>query len=128
MKKIIFILSFFMLDCLCCHASIDEKYFKTSLINNLYVTQEISEEEYNSVTEVELLNMIVETEYKKMTLSNTNNIVNLTVSWKKTPKYKSYDVIAIMSEDVDFITSSVSEVQIANLYSSTEYINYIVST
>lgn len=42
-----------------------------------------------------------------MYLTNIGNIIKLDVEWKKTPKFKSYDVIALYSEDVIFESSTI---------------------
>lgn len=124
MKKFIFTLFIFTIGILTCNATSSEKYYKTIYEDGVYSSFEISEDEFNSVSDADLLSTSVETEYKKMTLSNNGQNINLSVTWKKTPKYKSYDVIAIMSNDVTFYVSSLVALQTATVGSSTEYAHY----
>lgn len=124
MKKLIFTLFMFTIGILTCNAATSEKYYKTIYENGVYSSFEISEDEFNSVDDIELLSASVETEYKKMSLSNTGTSINLSVTWKKTPKYKSYDVIAIMSNDVTFYVNSLVGLQTATVGGSKEFAHY----
>lgn len=124
MKKFVFTLFIFTIGILTCNATTSEKYYKTIYEDGVYSSFEISEDEFNSVSDADLLSTSVETEYKKMTLSNKGQSLNLSVTWKKTPKYKSYDVIAIMSDDVTFYVSSLVALQTATVGGSTEYAHY----
>jgi len=62
-----------------------------------------------------LLGSSIETEYKRLSLSTTGNMAEIKVEWKKTPKYKSFDVIAIVGSGVAFDNSKVSGYQHAIL-------------
>lgn len=124
MKKIIFTLLIFVFGISNCNATTNEKYFKTICEDGIYTSIEISADEFNSITEFDLLSTSVETEYKKMSLSNNGQNINLSVTWKKTPKYKSYDVIAVMSNDVTFYVSSLVGLQTATVSGSKEYAHY----
>lgn len=128
MKKVLFGILIFMIGILQCDAYVNEKYFKTVLLNdNYFISKEITKEEYESISEINLLSSSVETEYKKMVISVSGSQVQLSIDWKKTPKYKSYDVIAIMSDDVSFIANTLIGVQTAILSDDTEIINYSFS-
>lgn len=90
---------------------VQTKYYKTTYVNDLYqtyttsslnniaFTEEITEEEYNSESSISLLSNPVNTEYKKMTTSivKTNGKYRLknVLDWKKMPKTRSTDIIAI---------------------------------
>ena len=63
-----------------------------------------------------------------MSVTILGNKVNLSVSWKKTPNYKSYDVIALMSEDVTFSANSIFGEQKAIVNGSSELVRYNMST
>lgn len=128
MKKIFIATIVFMIGISSCNAETYEKYYKTILENNNIISEEISKLEYDSVSEIDLLTTPVETEYKKMAITNSSNQVQLSVNWKKTPKYKSYDVIAVMSDDVNFLANTLVGVQTAIKSSENEYINYSITT
>ena len=100
MRKIVFVLFMFIIGLAECKAISSEAYYKTTYIDNEYIISKISKEEYDLVDLVSVLSSPVETEYKKMYINSSGNSVILNVEWKKTPKYKSYDVIALMSNDV----------------------------
>ena len=84
-------------------------YYKTTCKNdnNICITTVITKKEYDEATQIVTQSTGVETEYKKMYLTNIGNIIKLDVEWKKTPKFKSYDVIALYSEDVIFESSTI---------------------
>lgn len=124
MKKIVFVLFMFIIGLVECKAISSEAYYKTTYIDNEYVVSEISKEEYDSVDLVSVLSSSVETEYKKMYINSSGNSVILNVEWKKTPKYKSYDVIALMSNDVSFNTNIMYGKQLAILSDGTNIVNY----
>lgn len=115
MKKLIcfIIVSFFWT--LECKASVVNSYYKTYCFNNSCNTYEISEEEYESISPIQLLGSNIETEYKRLSLSTAGNMAEIKVEWKKTPKYKSFDVIAIVGSGVAFDNSKVSGYQHAIL-------------
>lgn len=128
MKKIVFVLFMFIIGLVECKAISSEAYYKTTYIDNEYVVSEISKEEYDSVDLVSVLSSSVETEYKKMYINSSGNSVILNVEWKKTPKYKSYDVIALMSNDVSFNTNIMYGKQLAILSDGTNIVNYNKTT
>lgn len=128
MKKIVFVLFMFIIGLVECKAISSEAYYKTTYIDNEYVVSEISKEEYDSVDLVSVLSSSVETEYKKMYINSSGNSIILNVEWKKTPKYKSYDVIALMSNDVSFNTNIMYGKQLAILSDGTNIVNYNKTT
>lgn len=107
MKKIIIILSILFYIDVNASTSSMTKYYKTTMNNGKYLTKEISAYDYINVPAYELQNSEVNTEYKKMTLIRSGSYVRLEVSWKKTPNYLSYDVIAIMSDNIGFNNNTV---------------------
>ena len=128
MKKILFILSLFLIGIIECSASTNEKYFKTICDDGKYITHEISKEEYNSVDSISLLSNTVETEYNKMSINRIGKTIELIVSWKKTPKYKSFDVISIMSDEVNFNANTIIGEQKATLSNGNSFVNYSITT
>ncbi len=128
MKKIVFVLFMFIIGLVECKAISSEAYYKTTYIDNEYVVSEISKEEYDSVDLVSVLSSTVETEYKKMYINSSGNSVILNIEWKKTPKYKSYDVIALMSNDVSFNTNTIFCEQKAILSNGNSLVNYNKTT
>lgn len=128
MKKIVFVLFMFIIGLVECKAISSEAYYKTTYIDNEYVVSEISKEEYDSVDLVSVLSSTVETEYKKMYINSSGNSVILNIEWKKTPKYKSYDVIALMSNDVSFNTNTIFGEQKAILSNGNSLVNYNKTT
>lgn len=85
--------------------NINENEFSTMSLNNVEfnsITEEITEDEYNSFTESEnLINVsgTIETTYKKLTTSILSNgsyyRYKAVLTWKNMPKVRSYDTIAI---------------------------------
>lgn len=85
-----------------------EKYFKEyeaytphATKVKQYITEEITEEEYNNASEISTYATTHETSYKKLsiTLSKSSNlnepnirVAEATLTWKKVPATKSYDV------------------------------------
>lgn len=128
MKRIVFVLFMFIIGLVECKAISSEAYYKTTFIDNEYVVSEISKEEYDSVDLVSVLSGSVETEYKKMYINSSGNSVILNIEWKKTPKYKSYDVIALMSNDVSFNTNTIFGEQKAILSNGNSLVNYNKTT
>lgn len=128
MKKIFFAMLIFLIGFMECNAMTNEKYYKTILTESKYITYEISQEEYNSVDLVELLNSNIETEYKRMSINQIGRNIKLSVSWKKTPKYKSYDVISIMSDDVKFNANTIIGEQVAISNKGNDIVNYSISS
>lgn len=128
MKKMVLALLIFTFGILKCNATTCEKYYKTIYENGVYSSFEISADEFNSINEIDLLSTSVETEYKRMSLSDNGQSVDLSVTWKKTPKYKSYDVIAVMSDDVTFYVNSLVGLQTATVGDSKEYAHYNYNT
>lgn len=129
MRKIIFAISIFLLMSLnCCALNEEVKYYKTTELNGKFFAQEITEKEYNSVSDISLMSTSTITEYKMMKITQNSNSVTLTVQWKKTPKYKSYDVIAIMGDGVVFTNSTLDGIQLATLASDTSIVNYNIAT
>lgn len=127
-KNLFFLLVFFASGLVECDALTNKKYYRTVLENGNYISTEISKEDYDSVQIVNLNSLSVETEYKMMSVTILGNKVNLSVSWKKTPNYKSYDVIALMSEDVTFSANSIFGEQKAIVNGSSELVRYNMST
>ncbi len=82
----------------------DIKYYKTTYIlkNNESITEEVSVYEYEHESEIMSLGTSVITEYKKLVLTTINNDAKLTLEWKSLPRYRSYDVIALRGEKVNF--------------------------
>lgn len=128
MRKIVFVLFMFIIGLAECKAISSEAYYKTTYIDNEYIISKISKEEYDLVDLVSVLSSPVETEYKKMYINSSGNSVILNVEWKKTPKYKSYDVIALMSNDVTFNTNIILGKQLAILSDGTNIVNYNKTT
>ena len=128
MRKIVFVLFMFIIGLVECKAISSEAYYKTTYIDNEYIISKISKEEYDLVDLVSVLSSPVETEYKKMYINSSGNSVILNVEWKKTPKYKSYDVIALMSNDVTFNTNIILGKQLAILSDGTNIVNYNKTT
>lgn len=107
MKKIIIILSILFYIDVNASTSPMTKYYKTTMNNGKYLTKEISAYDYINVPKFELMNNEVNTEYKRMTIRVQNNKVILNLSWKKTPNYLSYDVIALNSDNIYFNNTSI---------------------
>lgn len=107
MKKIIIILSILFYIDVNASTSSMTKYYKTTTNNGKYLTKEISAYDYINVPKFELMNNEVNTEYKRMTIRVQNNKVILNLSWKKTPNYLSYDVIALNSDNIYFNNTSI---------------------
>lgn len=128
MKKIVFVLFMFIIGLVECKAISSEAYYKTTYIDNEYIISKISKEEYDSVDLVSVLSSTVETEYKKMYINSSGNSVILNIEWKKTPKYKSYDVMALMSNDVSFNTNTIFGEQKAILSNGNSLVNYNKTT
>lgn len=132
MKNLILLFSCMLLFCYTnCYANeMNEnsniKYYKTiyNLTNNESVTNEINVYEYEQESNIMTLGTSVITEYKKLAITTSNNIVNLTLEWKNMPKYRSYDVIAIRGENVNFNTSGILGTQFYN----NDNINYTSQT
>ena len=107
-------LSFFAF-CVTCYASNDSviKYYKTIYAEDglSYRTYEISEIEYNDQDEISLLNTDVVTEYKKLSIIDMSGSIKLDLEWKKMPKYRSYDVLALRGEGVSFASDSLVGIQ-----------------
>lgn len=103
----------------------NEKYFKTVVENGVVNNYEISKAEYEAIDNETILpcSLNVTTEYKKMTISSEYNEVELVVDWKKTPKYLSYDVIALRGENLEFNFSSFEGKQIY-VFDGSKVINY----
>lgn len=127
MKKVLFMIILFMFGILNSKAVSSEKYYKTTYHNNDYKLEEISVKEYDAVDLKQLLNSYIETEYKKISLNILANSAVLNVEWKKTPKYKSYDVIAIMGDGVTFDANSTVGYQRAMLSNDSEFIYYDIT-
>ena len=128
MKKVVFILFIFIIGLVECKALRNEAYYKTTYEENKYIVTRISEDEYNSVDLVNVLNNSVETEYKKMVINIIGTNVKLSVEWKRTPKYKSYDVISLMSDTISFNTDTINGTQYAILSNGTNVVNYNKAT
>lgn len=128
MKKITFTIIVFLLGISNSKALSNEKYYKTTYENNVYKVKEISSKEYNSVDSNQLSDSYIETEYKKISLNILGNTVKLNVNWKKTPRYKSYDVIAIMGDGVTFDANSIVGYQIATLTNDHQTVHYDIAT
>lgn len=128
MKKMAFIIFIFFIGVLKCNALSSEKYYKTILENGEYISEEITKKEYENVDYVDLLSTSIETEYKMMSITTINNKINLTVSWKKSPKYKSYDVIALTFNGCGFNANDVFGEQKAIFNNNTELSRYSASS
>ena len=128
MKKTIFATILFVFGMLNVKAISNEKYYKTTYENNVYRVEEINDETYNNVNFSQLSNDYVETEYKKVSLNVLDDIIKLNIEWKKTPKIKSYDVIAVMSEGVTFNTNSIIGYQSATLTNDHQLVHYNMAT
>lgn len=119
MKRLLFgmiAFLFMMGDCMASENVLESsKYYKTDKTNNGFIIHEITEKEYNNVSDIELYNAETNTEYKNMRIKLNNNKIVLTVSWKKTPKYKSYDVISISGDGVSFSLSGIKARQCSDL-------------
>ncbi len=117
MKKILFASLLYFLAFLNVSAKEfnETKYFKTITSADLKynITYEITKEEYEN-NNISLLTVVENTEYKKLTMSTTNGEVSLDLEWKKLPKYRSFDVIALRGENISFITSTISGKQAYN--------------
>lgn len=120
MKKIIIILSILFYIDVNASTSSMTKYYKTTMNNDKYLTQEISAYDYVNVPKFELMNNEVNTEYKKMTLIRSGSYVRFEVSWKKTPNFLSYDIISIMSDNIIFNNNTI----IGNQKNNINTINY----
>ena len=86
------------------------KYYKTETpMYGRSVTTEITEEEYNSVSDV--MRGVVDTTYKRMTSTISQNgskyRYKVTVTWKLMPTMRSYDIIGIGFNNAVYISSSV---------------------
>lgn len=108
------------------------KYFKTitNTITDYSQTYEITEEEFNSVNEIQLYsNSTHITDYKKMTISipSPGNIL-LDLEWKRNPAVRSYDVIAIRGEGVSFNGASIKGKQFYTQNGVTQVINYTINS
>lgn len=129
MKKVVLIIISFMFSILQCEAEVIDKFYKTVYQDNSFITYEITETEFNNATIFQLLSSFAETEYKKVSLSSYGNIINMNVEWKKTPKYKSFDVIAIMFDGVTYDANSIMGYQTATLTNNNiKSVNYALSS
>ncbi len=126
--KIIITIIIFMCGVINCNAMSNEKYYKTLYENNNYKTEEITKEGYEAVDISKISTEYIETEYKKVSLNKLGQTVELNVTWKKTPKYKSYGVIAIMSEGATFDANSLDGYQNAILSSRNQSVHYNIAT
>lgn len=129
MKKVIFASLMFVLligNCYALEENKEVKYFKTIISDNEQnaETFEISREEYENQSSISLLATGITTEYKMLSISQHSDNISLDLEWKKTPKYRSYDVIALRGENVNFQNSSIAGIQSYNLNNSNQKINY----
>ncbi len=129
MKKIIFIAIAFLVFIPKGYAqeiAEETKFFKTTISGDgkYFYTTEVSEEEYNNVTEEVLTRSYVETQYKKLSITKTSSYANLTVEWKVLPSCRSFDVIAIRGEGVTFTASSLSGEQLYVKNNTSDIVNY----
>ncbi len=129
MRNLILLFSCMLLFCYTnCYASENSniKYYKTiyNLTNKESVTNETSAYDYEHESKIMTLGTSVITEYKKLAITTSNNNVTLTLEWKNMPKYRSYDVIAIRGENVNFNTSEILGAQFYNK----DKINYTSQT
>lgn len=102
-----------MLSPIIVNADTITEYYRTDYDENGNIVFKgiVTENEYYS--DICLLSSY-ESEYKKITLTTNQNIVKLVVSWKKRPKYTSYDVIAIRGENVTFDSNTLYGLQEAD--------------
>lgn len=105
MKKIILIIFLTFIFTLNVSANTDVRFFKTIKVdNNYFKTIEINEAEYNYYKDnkIELMSNVHTTTYKRIEISSDQTTVSLKVNWLKSPAYKSFDVIALRGEGVEF--------------------------
>ena len=85
MRKILFALIAIFTLSINCHAMERNvtKYYETTYLHDVPITKEISENKYNS-EDVELLSSdMVQTEYKKVSVSIIDDLAKLNVVWKQ---------------------------------------------
>lgn len=115
LKKLLLVMLSFFTFSVTCYASTDSvvKYYKTVYAEDglSYRTYEINEIEYNAQDEISLLDTDVVTEYKKLSITDLKSAVRLDLEWKKMPKYRSYDVLALRGEGVRFVSDSLVGIQ-----------------
>lgn len=115
MKKILFIIITFFVFNINCYAMENSvtKYYKTSYLYDIPVTEEIKKEEYDN-SEYNLLSSdYTETDYKKATLKIIDNIASLIIEWKKEPRVKSYDIISLYTKNTSIRKGTISGSQTA---------------
>lgn len=116
MKRLLFLVicSAFMVNVVQANESEVVKYFKTMYYNGVGITHEISEDEYNESPSIILYNTSVITEYKHLKINVKSSNVNLILTWRDEPVYRSYDVIALRGANVSFNNASLLGYQYYN--------------
>lgn len=105
MKKILLIILSGFLFYNTCNAESVTKYYKTTYQpDGNALTTEVTEMEYTRESTINPLSIQTETEYKKLNIQTAGQNIVFTTEWKKTPKIKSYDVIALRGENVTLST------------------------
>ena len=130
MKKILFaLIAIFTLsiNCQAMERNVT-KYYETTYLYDVPITKEITENKYNSEDVVLFSSDMVQTEYKKVSVSIIDDLAKLNVVWKQEPRVKSFDILSMYIEGSGFIIGSISGTQLASTANGTKNYPYLAST
>ena len=130
MKKIVFALITiftFIINCQAMERNVT-KHYEITYLHDVPIIKEISENKYNSGNDVLLSNDMVQTEYRKVSVTIIDDLAKLNVVWKQEPRVKSYDILSMYIENSGFIIGSISGTQLASTSSGTKNYSYLAST
>lgn len=130
MRKILFALITIFTLSISCQAMEKNvtKYYETTYLYDVPITKEITEDKYNNSDVALLSSDMVQTEYKKVSITTIDDLAKLNVVWKQEPKVKSFDILSMYIEGSGFITGSISGTQLASTSSGTKSYPYLAST
>lgn len=113
------------------HTNRVSKYYKVTETTNGTITTEVSEEEATNAAKSNISTIATyhSTSYKNIEISTTSigsnkYLVYLTNDWLITPRVKSYDVIAMRTEDSTISSGSQRGVQMYTTNGISDVINY----
>ncbi len=130
MKRILFALIAIFTMCINCQAMEKNvtKYYETTYLYDIPITKEVSENTYNNSNISLLSNDVVQTEYKKVSITTIDDLARINVAWKQEPRVKSFDILSMYIDGSNFITGSISGTQLASTSSGVKNYSYLATT
>lgn len=114
------------------HTNKVSKYYKVTETTNGTITTEVSKEEAtNAAKNATITRGVVHTtSYKNIQISSTiittnKYLVDVTTDWLITPRVKSYDVIAMRTEDATISSGSQNGIQMYNNSTTSGSVDYL---